>query len=249
MEKRITTWKELSKSQRWALVFITVFWVCMFVLIMFITSSQNKAAEDEKVAQEEVKKITAADVAMKVSTTSKLYTAEVDAHKTMHYDANNCLEIKAFGRSGSIRMPFSHLEAYVPVTARYKAMIDLSKVDSTRISIPNDSTIRLILPDPVIEQTAVSVDHDGESVKRQAFAGRLDDAAYKRVLDRAKSEIWADISNEQYADIIETAKVSATELLVPMLRDLGFKNIQIGYRNDIDLKHASKYLERKRESL
>lgn len=181
--------------------------------------------------QEDVEEVLPADSVVKlVRNHSRLYTAEAVSHKTITYDSNNKMTVKLGGTSKQFNLPFGKMEVKIPVNVTYKAYIDMEKITSGDINIVNDSTIHITLPDPVIMETAVAIDHEKESIHRQLFSKRLTDAQYQELVAQAKQEAWNELSEQEQKDIIETAKISATDILLPQLRALGFKNVAIDYR-------------------
>ena len=95
----------------------------------------------------------------------------------------------------------------------------------------------ITLPDPVITETAVSIDHDNARYKRQMLGRRLTQQEYNNMVAKAKDDAWRDLSKEDRDAMVHTAKISATETLVPMMRKLGFRHITVDYRNDYTILH------------
>ena len=117
----------------------------------------------------------------------------------------------------------------------YKAYIDLQRVTASDFQVSGDTAIAITLPDPVIVETAVAIDHDKEKMKKQWLAKSLTYEQYQSLVRKAKDEAWEELSIDDQTNIIETAKVSATDILIPQLRQLGFRNIRIDYREDFDI--------------
>ena len=74
-----------------------------------------------------------------------------------------------------------------------------------------------------------------EKMKKQWLAKSLTYEQYQSLVRKAKDEAWEELSIDDQTNIIETAKVSATDILIPQLRQLGFRNIRIDYREDFDI--------------
>ncbi|MCM1078716.1 MAG: DUF4230 domain-containing protein [Bacteroidales bacterium] len=173
---------------------------------------------------------------------SRLYTAEAKSSKTMTYTSQNKLSLNALGIDKTVSLPLGKTEAKIPVTVTYKAYIDLGRVDERNVRTDGE-TIRIILPDPVIVETSVTVDHDNESQKKQLLGKGLTYEQYQEMVRQAKESAWTELPDSAQQAVIETAKVSATELLIPQLRALGFSKIEIAYREDFSLRQ----LVRKKE--
>lgn len=167
---------------------------------------------------------------------SRLYTAETTSHKTITYTSQNKFKVKIAGFEKDIKLPLTKTEATIPVNVTYKAFIDLDKITMKDIEIKGDTAIYITLPDPVIEQTAVSIDHENEQLKKQWLSKGLKYDEYQALIRKAKDEAWDELSEDNQAEIIETAKVSATDLIIPQLRSLGFKTIKVDYRQEFTLQ-------------
>jgi len=166
---------------------------------------------------------------------SRLYTAEVTSNKTITYTSNKQFKFKIAGVEKTINLPLGKTEAIIPVSVKYKAFIDLDRIGKNDIRIEKDTAIYITLPDPTIEETAVSVDHEHEKMKKQWLAKGLTYEEYQQLVRQAKDEAWEELSEEDQRAIIETAKVSATDLIIPQLRSLGFTHIEVNYRKEFKI--------------
>lgn len=177
---------------------------------------------------------------------SMLYTAEAQSQKTMKYSSNSKMSFNLMGYEKDVNLPFSKTEATIPVTITYKAGIDMKTITKDNISITkypedgSDGVIVITLPDPVLVQTAVTVDHENEKMEKEFLARGLDSEKYQQMLRQAKQEAWDEMAPEEARSILETAKVSATEILIPQLRSLGFSKIDIQYRQQLDYTKIEK---------
>ena len=123
------------------------------------------------------------------------------------------------------------------MTVTYKAYIDLERVTEHNIEVVDKKTIIITLPDPVIMETAVSVDHSKETMDKQLLGKKLTYEEYRQLIRDAKEQAWEELPEEDQRAIIERAKISATELIIPMLRSLGFENIVIDYSKNFSLRN------------
>lgn len=240
-------YRNLTPEQRKSLAIAACFLSALVAMMIVISRCSRTSPAQETPQQEAVKKISRAEVAIAISNESKLYTAEVEAHKTMHYTSDNAYNITLLGRTSTVKVPFGHMEAFIPVTAKYKAHVDLALVDSTRIRIVGDTLVQVILPDPVIEQTAVTIDHANEKINTEMFAHDMDDATYQKIVRKAKDDIWTDIGDDRYYDIIKAAQTSAAETIIPILHSLGFTKVEVAFRKDINTTPPQKFLRRQKE--
>ncbi|NPD81719.1 DUF4230 domain-containing protein [Prevotella sp. PINT] len=210
---------------------LTVYLVLTVIVLSLMTILSMKAcsnANPEEKPQEEA-------VIETVRRHSRLYTAEAQSKKTMTYTSQNKLSLKALGIDKSIDLPLGKTEAKIPVTVTYKAYIDLGRVDSRNVRT-DGKTIRIILPDPIIVETACTVDHENESQEKQLLGKGLTYEQYQEMVRQAKESAWTELPDSAQQAVIETAKVSATDLLIPQLRALGFTKIEIAYREDFSLR-------------
>ena len=215
---------------------LTVYLVLTVIVLSLMTILSMKAcsnANPEEKAQEEA--ATQDAVIETVRQHSRLYTAEAQSKKTMTYTSQNKLPLKALRIDKSIDLPLGKTEAKIPVTVTYKAYIDLGRVDSRNVRT-DGKTIRIILPDPIIVETACTVDHENESQEKQLLGKGLTYEQYQEMVRQAKESAWTELPDSAQQAVIETAKVSATDLLIPQLRALGFTKIEIAYREDFSLR-------------
>lgn len=168
---------------------------------------------------------------------SKLYTAEAQASKTITYTSNNAITLNFAGIEKKINLPLGKTTATIPVTVTYKAYIDLERVTEHNIEVVDKKTIIITLPDPVIMETAVSVDHSKETMDKQLLGKKLTYEEYRQLIRDAKEQAWEELPEEDQRTIIERAKISATDLIIPMLRSLGFENIVIDYSKNFSLRN------------
>lgn len=220
---------------------LSLYTICL--IVMFITfMTKEKQRSDIEQERQNIEAQCDSAVINAVRMHSMLYTAEAKSNKTMTYTSNNKLSFKFLGIEKDMNLPFSKTEATIPVTITYKAGIDLQTVTMDNIQIlqypspdsDQPSTIIITLPDPVLVETAVQVDHENEKMKKEFLGKGLSYEQYQALLRQAKKEAWEELSEDDIRAIVETAKVSATDLLLPQLRQLGFTDIQINFRQDLD---------------
>ena len=223
--------KRNGKKRRWWLLVIVVI-VLVAISILLLRSCLGCSEMNEA----EIQKRDSAIVA-EIQRHSRLYTAEVISRKTITYSSQNKLSVSILGKERSMRIPFGKTTATIPVNVTYKAYINLDKVSRDNIIIDNKSRmIHITLPDPVIVETAVSIDHENEKMDKEWFGKKLTYEEYQTLVRDAKEQAWQELSEVEQREITETAKVSAGELLIPYLVSLGFENILIEYRPSFSVK-------------
>lgn len=217
------------------------------IIVAFITLMTRHRQHEEVIEKKENMEAQCdSAVVNAVRSHSVLYTAEARSSKTMTYSQNSKISFNFLGIDKDVNVPFSKTEATIPVTVTYKAGINLSQVSAANIQITkypaadavpgqgSGGSVIITLPDPVLVETAVSVDHENEILKKEFLGKGLKYEQYQQLVRQAKQEAWGDLSEDDIRAIIETAKVSATDILLPQLRSLGFTDIQITFRQDLD---------------
>lgn len=205
------------------------------VLLLMLTFSIKACSNGDHAEKAQAETVTPETVVEAVRQHSRLYTAEATSRKTMTYTSQNKLSLRALGIDKTLDLPLGKTEARIPVTVTYKAYIDLGRVDGRNVRADGE-TIRIILPDPVIVETACTVDHENESQKKQLLGKGLTYEQYQEMVRQAKERAWTELPDSAQQAVIETAKISATEILIPQLRALGFSKIEIAYRDDFSLR-------------
>lgn len=162
---------------------------------------------------------------------SRLYTTEYRVHKVITHDDKLAMKGSLAGHSYNIPLPLGSRKIAIPVDATVKAYVDFGSFTADNVR-RDSSHIEIILPDPHIVLTASRVDHNAirqyVSLTRRNFSDE-ELSAYER---QGRDAIIADIAS---TDIIERARISAANVLVPMLQNLGYRqeNITITFRRDI----------------
>ena len=228
------------------LIPLLVLYVIGLIVTFTTLWTSNKQKEEAAEAKANVEAQCDSAIILAMRSGLLLYTAEAKSHKTMNYSSSNKLSFSFLGIDKDVNLPFSKTEATIPVTVTYKAGIDLQHADSDNINVvkyPDNGrggTIVITLPDPFLVQTSVAVDHENEKMKKEFLAKGLTYEQYQSLVRQAKQEAWDDLSQDDVHAIIETAKVSASDLMLPQLRRLGFDNIEITFRQDLDITDVEK---------
>ena len=195
------------------------FTLCLSAVALLFSCGNEKQPEAptpaEKPEQEE-RVDTLAMLVMQVQKCSRLYTTEYHVHKIVTHDDQLALKGKLFSKDYNINLPLGKRKVAIPIDATMKAYIDFADFSAANVR-RTPTHIELILPDPHIVLTSSRINHDfsDEELANYELQGR--EAIIK---DIAKS------------NIIEQARIGATNALVPMLRQLGFDepNIIVSFR-------------------
>ena len=199
-----------------------LFIILSAMVFTFSSCSQKKTEEKAKVID------TIPMMVMQIQKCSRLYTAEVHVHKIVTHDDQLKLKGSFLKKAFNIEVPGFNRKVAIPMDATLKAYVDFKDFSQKNVSRKGDK-IEIILPDPKVMLTSSKIDHDG--VKQYvAFTRRnFSDAELSQYEQQGREGIIRDIPN---MDILETARQSAANTLIPMLKDLGFKeeNIKITFR-------------------
>lgn len=216
----------------WGALIIVLLTTCGILLLTWC--GNGSLSEEEKKQRESA-------IVATIQHHSRLFTAETTSRKTITYTSENKLTISLLGKDRVMKIPFGKTTATIPVNVTYKAYIDLGKVTRDDIIIDEkNKMIHITLPDPVVVETAVRVDHDKEKMDKEWFGKKLTYEEYRKLVRDAKEQAWEELTEEEMRVITETAKVTAGEMVTPFLHSLGFKNIMIEYRPTFTTKEIMK---------
>lgn len=177
--------------------------------------------------------IAAADtlpLVLRVSRTSRLYTSEYRIHKIVTHDDVVRLQGSLFNRSFNWRMPLGDRKTALPLDVTLKAYIDFTDFDERNIERRGDR-ICITLPDPRVAVTSSKIDHRQVKQYIDLTRTRYTDA---ELADFARQGVESILHTLPDIGILEAARLNAAHLLVPLVRDMGYKeeNIVIAFRKD-----------------
>ena len=159
---------------------------------------------------------------------NRLYTAEAHVHKIITHDDQLNLKGSIFKKSFNIHVPGSNRKVAIPMDATIKAYIDFQGFSAQNVK-RNGDKIEIILPDPKLALTSSKIDHNGVKQYVSLARSNFSDAELSQLEQQGRESIIRDIPN---LDLTEQAQLSAANTLIPMLKDMGFKeeNIKISFR-------------------
>lgn len=200
------------------------------LLIMCIAgcgNSKTKEAEEQPIDTIPV-------LATRMASCSRLYTSEYQLRKILIYNDPAAINGKIFNQSFHVSLPLGERRIAIPVTATAKAYIDLSKIKSSDIH-RNGDKLEIVLPDPEVTLTSTQIDHEGVRQKVALLRKNFSDDEITHVQQQGRKEIVKSLSNTK---IIEDARESAANQLIPIAEQLGFKeeNVTITFRKDLTAK-------------
>ena len=210
----------------------TAFISAYILLIMCVLSCGHKTASEEA---KEQPIDTIPVLATRVASCSRLYTSEYQLRKILIYDDPAAISGKIFNQSFHVNLPLGKRRIAIPVTATAKAYIDLSKIKESDIH-RNGEKLEIILPDPEVTLTSTQIDHKGVKQKVALLRKNFTDEEITHIQQQGRQQIIKSLSNTQ---IIEDARESAANQLIPIANQLGFKeeNVTITFRKDLSAKN------------
>lgn len=179
---------------------------------------------------------------MQAQRCSRLYTTEYHIHKVITHDDQLAIKGKLLGHDYNMPLPLGKRKVAIPVDATVKAYVDFA--DFSERNVKRDtSRIEITLPDPHIVLSATRVNHDDIKEYVALMRRNFSDAELSAYEQQGRQAIIADISK---TDILESARIGAANVLVPMLQQLGYRaeNITITFRHDLSGSDLSKLIDR-----
>lgn len=165
---------------------------------------------------------------LKAAATSKLYTAEYRVHKIVTHDDVVRLQGTFFEKQFNLRLPLGDRKIAIPMDATLKAYIDFSGFSSANVH-KNGKTIEVTLPDPQVVVTSSQIDHEATKEYVSFLRSNYSDA---EMADYTQQGLACIVQHVPEMGIFETARESATRILVPLICSMGYKeqDVVIHYR-------------------
>ena len=213
-----------------------LFIISVAIAFAFSSCLQKKTEEKAEVID------TIPVMVMQIQKCNRLYTAEAHVHKIVTHDDNIKLKGSLFKKTFNIEVPGSNRKVAIPMDATVKAYIDFQEFGDKNIIRQGDK-IEIILPDPKVMLTSSKIDHDGIKQYVALTRSNFSDAELTQYEQQGRESIIKDIPN---MDIIETARQSAANTLIPMLINMGFKenNIKVTFRKKFTLDDLKSIIDK-----
>ena len=179
---------------------------------------------------------------MQIQKCNRLYTAEAHVHKIVTHDDNIQLKGSFLKKTFNIEVPGSNRKVAIPMDATLKAYIDLQDFSSKNVNRRGEK-IEIILPDPKVMLTSSKIDHNGIKQFVAFTRSNFKDAELSQYEQQGRESIIKDIPN---MEIIETARQSAANTLIPMLIDMGFQesNIKVTFRKKFTINDLKSIIDK-----
>lgn len=199
-----------------------LFFIITALLTAFSSCSQKKTEEKAQVID------TIPVMVMQIQKCSRLYTAEAHVHKIVTHDDQLNLKGSFLKKDFNIHVPGSNRKVAIPMDATLKAYIDFQNFSAQNIKRQGQK-IEIILPDPKVVFTSSKIDHEGVKQFVSFTRRNFSDAELSQLEQQGRQGIINDIPQ---MNIMEMARQSGANLLIPMLKDMGFEeeNIKVTFR-------------------
>lgn len=189
-------------------------------------SAQDIAVPDSAAATD-----TTAALVSQVARCARLYTAEYHIHKLVRFSDEAYLDGKLAGQTIHAKMSFGDRKIIIPIDATVKAYVDFAGFSARQVE-RDTRHITVTLPDPKIEITATKIDNAGVRQYVDLTRSNFSDADILRLAKQGEDSISAHIDR---TDIMQRAQRSAAEVLLPVIKRLGYTDTQatIQFRTDL----------------
>ena len=217
-----------------------VFIGCVVVLLLFFIVVQlvpQKTSSSD--SQSEV--VDTSEVLIRqVQKCSRLYTAEVEVHKIITHDDQLKLTGSVMSKPLGINIPLGERKIAIPIDATLKAYIDFSDFSEKNVERYGDR-IEVFLPEPKIVITQSKIHN--EEIKRHVplFRSNFSDEELTHYEAQGRRDIIDKIPK---LGILPMAQEGAANVLIPMLKQLGYKeeNITITFRKNFTIGDVRRML-------
>jgi hypothetical protein len=187
---------------------------------------------------------TVPSLVIQIQKCARLYTTEYHIHKIVTH--NDILKLKGniLRKDIDIKLPLGERKIAFPMDATLKAYIDFSDFSEGNIERSGEK-ITILLPDPKVVMTSSKINRN--EVKEYVGLTRsyFTDKELSSYEQQGRQAILNSVSQ---LGIKQTAQENAARVLVPMLREMGYKeeNITIAFRKSLDImKLINSNLEQK----
>lgn len=222
------------------------------LFIIFAAFAMVFAACSHKQQEEKVSVIDTIPVLVtQIQKCNRLYTAEAHVHKIITHDDQLNLQGSLFKQKFSFHVPGSNRKIAIPMDATIKTYIDFKDFSIKNVKRQGEK-IEITLPDPKMVLTSSKIDHKAVKQYISFTRSNFSDAELAQLEQQGRQSIIKDIPQ---LNLIEQAQLNAANIIIPMLKDMGFKeeNIKINFRKkftlaDIQLLFDGTTIEKKTSS-
>ena len=205
-------------------------------LLAFISCGKHPTAQDNE-AEDSLSLLV-----MQIKKCSRLYTAEYKVRKIITHQDQLQLTGTLLSKSFDLPVPVAGTrQVAIPIEATLKAYVDFSDFSEKNIR-KKGNQLEIILPDPKIELTSTRIDYQGIRSNIPLLRGRFRDEELENYERQGRKAILDDVPR---MGMIETARRSAAEILIPIAKAMGYpqNHITITLRKDFRTGDLQKLLD------
>lgn len=171
---------------------------------------------------------------IQVQKCSRLYTTEFLVHKVVTHEDKLKLEGSVFEKRFSINLPLGERKIAIPMNATLKGFVDFSNFSIENIRQEGDK-IEIILPDPQVALTSSKIDREGVKEYVALLRSNFSDEELTAYEQQGRQAIIKTIPK---MGIVERARQSAANVLIPIIEKFGYKkeDITVSFRKDLTAK-------------
>jgi hypothetical protein len=214
----------------------------VILFLTFAALALGSCSEKKTSADTDKQQDTIPMMIMQIQKCSKLYTAEYHIHKIITHDDIMKLKGSFLSHDFNINLPFGKRKIAIPMDATLKAYIDFDKFSESNIK-KRGNKIEIILPDPKVILTSSKIDH--KNVKKFVAITRSN-FRDEEITNYEKQGRASIIQSIPYLGIIELARDNAARILIPMCRQMGYKeqDITITFRKVFKVNDLPELLDK-----
>lgn len=160
---------------------------------------------------------------LQIQKTSRLYITECHLRKIITHNDAKTIKGSLLDRSFQLDLPLSNRKVAIPMDATVKAYIDFKDFSEKNVRKDGDK-IEIILPDPKLVLTGTKIAHDEVKEYVALARSRFTDEELSALEKQGRAAIIKDISS---LDIITVAKENAAKTLIPLIRQMGYRQDDI----------------------
>lgn len=197
----------------------------LFVPLLMGCRHQNVSKPQETATD------TTAMMVYQIQHCAKLYTQEYKLRKIVIYDDTATLTGHLLGKKIKMDLPLGKRRIAIPMTATAQASVDFSHFSPSQVR-RNGRRLEIILPDPQVTLIATAIDHGQVKEKVALLRTRFSDEERSRIEQQGRTAI---VRSLEKMNLTESARQSAVQQLMPMLRQMGWddEDVVITFRDDL----------------
>ncbi len=165
---------------------------------------------------------------------ARLYTTEYRIHKVVtHHDILR-LKGNLLSKDIDIPLPLGERKIAIPMDATIKAYIDFENFSEQNVEVTGNK-ITILLPDPRVVLTSSKINQDEVREYVGLTRSRFTDKELTNYERQGREAIMNSVPS---LGIMTRAQQDATRILVPILKDMGYReeDIIIAFRKNLDIR-------------